>query len=58
MEKTITYVGLDVHKETISVAVAAGGLRWEARYFGIIENRPTKAGGEAGARGSQTALLL
>ncbi len=40
MEKTITFVGLDVHKETISVAVAAGGLRWEARYFGIIENRP------------------
>ncbi len=40
MEKPIAYVGLDVHKETISVAVAEGGLRWEVRYFGIIENRP------------------
>jgi len=27
MEKTITFVGLDVHKKSISVAVAEGGLR-------------------------------
>jgi hypothetical protein len=27
MEKLITYVGLDVHKETISVAVAESGDR-------------------------------
>ena len=26
MEKTITYVGLDVHKEPIAVALAEGGL--------------------------------
>ena len=38
MEKLITYVGLDVHKETISVAVAESGLREEARYFGKIAN--------------------
>ena len=38
MEKLITYVGLDVHKETISVAVADGGDRGQARYFGKIAN--------------------
>lgn len=25
MDKHITYIGLDVHKETIAVALAAGG---------------------------------
>ena len=40
MKETITFVGLDVHKESISVAVADGGLRGEARYFGAIANRP------------------
>ena len=39
MEKLITYVGLDVHKETISVALADDGDRGEARYFGKIANR-------------------
>ncbi len=40
MEKNTTYVGLDVHKETISVAVGDGGLRGEAHFFGTIPNRP------------------
>jgi len=33
------YIGLDVHKETIAVAIAAasGG---EVRYFGEIRNTP------------------
>jgi len=30
MEETITYVGLDVHEETISVAVAESGDRGQA----------------------------
>jgi len=34
----ITYVGLDVHKERIVVAVAAGGLRGEVREYGRIAN--------------------
>src|SRR6202023_1020702 len=34
----ITYVGLDVHKAGIVVAVAEGGLRGEVREYGRIAN--------------------
>ena len=34
------FVGLDVHKETISVALADAGERGEARVYGEIANRP------------------
>jgi transposase len=34
----ITYVGLDVHKEGIVVAVAEGGIRGEVREYGRIVN--------------------
>jgi transposase len=37
----ITYVGLDVHKEGIVVAVAEGGLRGEVREYGRIANTAT-----------------
>ena len=40
MEHSITFVGLDVHKETISVALAEGCDRGEARVYGEIANRP------------------
>jgi transposase len=36
----ITYVGLDVHKDGIVVAVAEGGLRGEVRDYGRITNTP------------------
>jgi len=36
----IRYVGLDVHKEGIVVAVAEGGLRGEVRDYGRIANTP------------------
>lgn len=41
MDKSITFVGLDVHKETIAVALAAGGARGEVRVYGEIANRPS-----------------
>jgi transposase len=34
----ITYVGLDVHKDSIVVAVAEGGIRGEVREYGRIAN--------------------
>src|SRR6266853_537109 len=41
MADRITYVGLDVHKESIVVAVASGGLRSEVREYGRIANTAT-----------------
>src|SRR5260370_17301802 len=41
MADRITYVGLDVHKESIVVAVAAGGLRGEVRGYGRVANTAT-----------------
>ncbi|MCP5117811.1 MAG: IS110 family transposase [bacterium] len=38
MEETIMFVGLDVHKESISVVVAEDGRAGEVRYHGKIDN--------------------
>ncbi|MBV8095033.1 MAG: hypothetical protein JO110_17750 [Acetobacteraceae bacterium] len=40
MGESITFVGLDVHKATMTVAIADGGSREVARCYGIIENTP------------------
>lgn len=42
MEGTVTFVGLDVHKKSIAVAAADGGIGGEVRYLGVIDNT-TKA---------------
>ena len=36
----ITFVGLDVHKATVCVAIAEGGRGGEVRQIGVFENRP------------------
>ena len=39
MDQLITYVGLDVHKETIAVAVADFGKREDVRGNGLDRTR-------------------
>lgn len=38
MKKNIKYVGMDVHKDSISISVAAEGRDKEVRYYGTIKN--------------------
>lgn len=39
MKGSTSYVGLDVHKLTISVAVAEEGRGGDVRDHGVVENR-------------------
>ncbi|MBV9826483.1 MAG: hypothetical protein JO001_12560, partial [Alphaproteobacteria bacterium] len=41
MADRISYIGLDVHKESIVVATASSGLRGEVREYGRIANTAT-----------------
>jgi transposase len=40
MDQNTTFIGLDVSKDTIAVAVAEGGRRGEVRFYGSISSKP------------------
>ena len=40
LKDNITFVGLDVHKATVCVAVAESGRDGEVRQVGVFDNRP------------------
>jgi transposase len=40
MKKSIKYVGMDVHKKTIDIAIAEGVREGEVRHYGTINNDP------------------
>jgi transposase len=44
MKESITYVGLDVHKDSISVAIAEEGRDGEVRFYGTIGGDITSLG--------------
>ena len=61
MKQLITYIGLDVHKETIAVALAEAGKRNEVREYGKIANTPAAVkavGCEVGTQWPRVAVLL
>jgi transposase len=39
MNSSTSYIGLDVHNSTISVAIAEDGRDGDIRYYGVVENR-------------------
>jgi transposase len=41
MERMAAYVGLDVHKDTIAIAVAEAERKGEIRSWGTITNTPS-----------------
>src|SRR6476620_3384956 len=57
MAETITYVGLDVHKDTVAVALAAAGKRGEVREYGTIANTPAALKAVAGKLAKSGATL-
>ena len=61
MDKSITYVGLDAHKDTIAVALAEADAHKDVREYGKIANTADgleRSGGEAVARRERASILL
>ena len=57
MTETITTIGLDVHKMSISVAVAGPDVGPEAVFIGEIANRPREIAGMLGKLAARHGAL-
>lgn len=51
MEKVSTYVGLDVHKDSIDVTLAEAGAAGEVRHFGTVGGGLEDVAKEIASRG-------
>jgi len=38
MKKIIKYIGLDVHKNSISISIAEDGGKRDVNFYGVINN--------------------
>ncbi|AIK41121.1 hypothetical protein [Brucella anthropi] len=38
MSAEIKFIGLDVHRDTIAIAIAEGDMKQEVRFFGTVAN--------------------
>lgn len=38
MKKIVKYIGLDVHKNSISIAIAEKGQKRDVNFYGVINN--------------------
>jgi hypothetical protein len=59
--KNSAYVGLDVHKLTMAIAIAEAGASSEVRFFGEIANSPRRRrvdGQEIGASARKVAVRV
>jgi transposase len=53
--QTRSFIGLDVHKETISVSIAEDGRDGPVRFLGVIPNSPDEVAKMAKRRSSRRA---
>ena len=60
MKQTRSFVGMDVHKATISISVAEDGRSGSVRFIGVIPNTPEGGSqdGEAAPQAWWARLLL
>jgi transposase len=56
--KKVRFIGLDVHAETIAVAIAEPGRKGEVRFLGAIPNRPESVKKLFGKLGSAEDLRV
>ena len=58
MSEFNAYIGLDVHKDSVSVAIAEAGRDGEVRHWGVIRNTPEAVTSSRASWSSGTVNLM